>query len=59
MTLWVNEENMVIDHHGKEKHKKGSQRRVSGKLIYAGLTKKEIKLWTPEGEKTFRWSGWK
>ena len=51
--LWLNEENLVIDHHGKHKNKPGTHRLVSGKLIYAGLTKKEIKLWTPEGEKVF------
>ena len=53
VTLWLNEENMVIDHHGKHKNKPGRHRLVTGKLIYAGLTKKEIKLWTPEGEKVF------
>lgn len=53
VTLWLNEENLVIDHHGKHKNKAGVHRLISGKLIYAGLTKKEIKLWTPEGEKVF------
>lgn len=53
VTLWLNEENLVIDHHGKHKNKAGAHRLISGKLIYAGLTKKEIKLWTPEGEKVF------
>ncbi|WHZ23825.1 MAG: hypothetical protein OJF47_002937 [Nitrospira sp.] len=53
VTLWLNEENLVIDHHGKHKNKPGVHRLISGKLIYAGLTKKEIKLWTPEGEKVF------
>ena len=53
VTLWLNEENMVIDHHGKHKNMAGTHRLVTGKLIYAGLTKKEIKLWTPEGEKVF------
>ncbi|MGH7259553.1 MAG: hypothetical protein ACREI9_02585 [Nitrospiraceae bacterium] len=51
VTLWVNEENMVVDHHRKG-HKK-AHRLVSGKLIYAGKTKDQIKLWTPEGEKVF------
>lgn len=51
--LWLNEENLVIDHHGKHKNKPGTHRLITGKLIYAGLTKKEIKLWTPEGEKVF------
>ena len=53
VTLWLNEENLVIDHHGKHKNMAGTHRLISGKLIYAGLTKKEIKLWTPEGEKVF------
>jgi hypothetical protein len=53
VTLWLNEENLVIDHHGKHKNKPGAHRLISGKLVYAGLTKKEIKLWTPEGEKVF------
>lgn len=53
VSLWVNEENMVIDHHGKEKHKKGSHRLIFGKLIYVGTTKNQIKLQTPEGEKVF------
>lgn len=53
VTLWLNEENLVIDHHGKHKNKAGTHRLITGKLIYAGLTKKEIKLWTPEGEKVF------
>ncbi|MET0516323.1 MAG: hypothetical protein ABW047_13475 [Nitrospiraceae bacterium] len=53
VTLWLNEENMVIDHHGKHKNMAGTHRLISGKLIYAGLTKNEIKLWTPEGEKVF------
>ncbi len=53
VSLWINEENMVIDHHGKDKNKKGNHRLISGKLIYAGKTKNEIKLQTPEGEKVF------
>jgi hypothetical protein len=51
--LWLNEENLVIDHHGKHKNKQGMHRIITGKLIYAGTTKKEIKLQTPEGEKVF------
>jgi hypothetical protein len=51
ITLWVNEENMVIDHHMKGHAQ--AHRLISGKLIYVGKTKKEIKLWTPEGEKVF------
>ena len=44
---------MVIDHHGKEKHKAGTHRLIFGKLIYTGRTKNQIKLSTPEGEKVF------
>jgi len=51
ITLWVNEENMVIDHHMKGHAQ--AHRLISGKLIYVGKSKKEIKLWTPEGEKVF------
>jgi uncharacterized protein YacL (UPF0231 family) len=51
ITLWINEENMVVDHHMKGYAH--AHRLISGKLIYAGKTKKEIKLWTPEGEKVF------
>jgi len=53
VTLWLNEENLVIDHHGKQKNRLGAHRVIAGKLIYAGLTKKEIKLWTPDGEQVF------
>lgn len=51
ISLWVNEEGMVIDHHMKGHGH--AHRLISGKLIYVGKTKKEIKLWTPEGEKVF------
>lgn len=53
VTLWLNQENLVIDHHGKHKNKPGTHRLITGKLIYAGRTKNKIKLWTPEGEKEF------
>lgn len=53
VSLWLNDENIVIDHHGKEKNKKGSHRLIYGKLIYAGKTKDQIKVQTPEGEKVF------
>lgn len=47
----VNENNALIDVHlvgekGKHKH-------VTGKLVHVGLMKKEIKLQTADGEKTF------
>lgn len=53
VTLWLNENNLVIDHHGKEKNKVGTHRLIFGKLIYVGRAKKQIKLSTPEGEKVF------
>ena len=53
VSLWLNEGNMVIDHHGKEKNMKGTHRLIFGKLIYTGTTKNQIKLSTPEGEKVF------
>ena len=51
MTLWVNENNVVLDHYraGELSHR----RFVSGPLQYADRTRAHIKLWTPEGEKTF------
>lgn len=51
MDLWLDKENMVIDYHMKGHAQ--SHRLVSGKLIYVGRDKKQIKLWTPEGEKVF------
>jgi hypothetical protein len=51
LTLWINHENMVIDHHRKGHD--SAHRLISGKLIYTGKTRNEIKLWTPEGEKVF------
>lgn len=53
VSLWLNEGNMVIDHHGKEKNMKGTHRLIFGKLIYTGRTKNQIKFSTPEGEKVF------
>lgn len=52
LSLWVNENNVVVDHHrkGDTQHR---HRYISGKLAYAASDKKAIKLWTPEGEKTF------
>lgn len=47
----VNENNALIDVHltgEKSKH-----RHVTGKLVHVGLMKKEIKLLTTDGEKTF------
>jgi len=53
VSLWINGEGMVIDHHGKEKHMKGTHRLIFGKLIRTGPNKNQVKLSTPEGEKVF------
>ena len=53
VSLWINEEGMVIDAHGKDKAKAGAHRLIFGKLVYVGKTKNQIKLQTPEGEKVF------
>ena len=32
---------------------------VTGKLVYVGKMKKEMKLWTPMETRCFLWIGWK
>jgi hypothetical protein len=51
VTLVLNENNNVIDVHPKGAE--GTHTFVTGKLIYVGKMKPEIKLQTPEGDKTF------
>jgi hypothetical protein len=51
LTLWVNQNNTIVDHH--RKGHAAAHRWITGKLIYTGKTKSEIKLWTPEGEQVF------
>lgn len=53
VSLWINEEGMVIDVHGKDKAKAGTHRLVFGKLIRTGPNKNLVKLATPEGVKEF------
>ena len=50
--MQVNENNAVIDVHrkGEPSH---SHRYVTGDLVYTSSDRREIKLWTPEGEKSF------
>jgi TusA-related sulfurtransferase len=51
VALWVNQNNLIVD-----AHKKGEglhHRLIFGNLQYASDDKTEIKLSTPEGEKTF------
>ena len=51
VTVTVDENNNVIDMHPKGQEV--NHRFVTGKLIYVGKMKNEIKLQTPEGEKIF------
>jgi hypothetical protein len=53
VSLWINEEGMVIDVHGKDKAKAGTHRLIFGKLIRTGPNKNLVKLSTPEGVKEF------
>ena len=53
VSLWINDEGMVIDAHGKDKAKAGTHRLVFGKLIRTGPNKNMVKLSTPEGVKEF------
>jgi hypothetical protein len=51
MTLWVNENDVVLNYHrgGEAPHR----RFVTGPLRYTDKGKSHIYLWTPEGEKVF------
>ena len=51
VTVLLDENNMVIDMHLKGQE--GGHQFVTGKLIYVGKMKKEIKLQTSEGERVF------
>jgi hypothetical protein len=51
VTMVLDHNNAIIEMHPKGQE--GSHRFVTGKLIYLGKMKKEIKLATPEGEKVF------
>lgn len=52
VTMWVNENNFVM-----AVQKKGApapvHRLVAGKLVWSSDDKNEVKLWTPDGEKSF------
>lgn len=51
ISVWMNEDYLVID----VRQKDGTDlahRFITSKVVYATDTKQEIKLWTPEGEKT-------
>lgn len=51
LMIWVSGNNVVVDHHAKGKE--GVHRLITGKLTSASGDLKEIKLMTPEGERTF------
>ncbi len=53
MTLWVNENNMVIDAHPKQRATE-AHRFISGKLSDLDYVKSEIKLSTAQGETTLK-----
>jgi TusA-related sulfurtransferase len=57
LTLWVSDNNVAVDHHAKGKE--GVHRLITGKLTYTSGDKKEIKLMTPEGERSFPVQHWK
>ena len=49
VTVWLNDHHLVID---VRKEGEPAHRYVTGKVVYASRDRREIKLWTPEGEKT-------
>ena len=51
VTITLDENNQVIEVHLKGEQ--GAHRFVTGKLVYVGKMKKEIKLQTPKGEEVF------
>jgi hypothetical protein len=51
LTLWVSGNNVAVDHHANGKE--GIHRYITGQLTYTSGNMKEIKLMTPEGERTF------
>lgn len=53
VSIWINEEGMVIDVHGKDKAKAGTHRLIFGKLIRTGPNKNLVRLATPDGVKEF------
>jgi hypothetical protein len=51
LTVWLNEDNVVVD-----VHTKGDLPQhwlITGKLAYSDEAQTQVKLWTPEGMKTF------
>ncbi len=53
VTVWLNDEHLVID--VRQKGNPGpNQRFITSTVVYASKDKREIKLWTPEGERIFQ-----
>ena len=52
ISIWMTEDHLVMDVTQKgDSHP--FRRFITGKVVYASPEGREIKLWTPEGEKTF------
>lgn len=51
LMLWVSSDNVAVDHHAKGNE--GVHRFITGKLTSVSMDLQEIKLMTPEGERTF------
>lgn len=53
VTVWLNDEHLVID--VRQKGEPAPNRRfITSTMVYASKDKREIKLWTPEGERIFQ-----
>jgi hypothetical protein len=51
LTVWINEDNIVVDVHTKGHQRE--HRLITGKLAYSDPAKSQMKLWTPEGVRSF------
>lgn len=57
VSLWIRDDNMVIDRHRKDEPTGAIHRRIFGKLAYTGMGKNAINLATPEGKQIIDLSG--
>lgn len=53
VTVWLNDQHLVIDVRQKG-DPAPNQRFITSTVVYASKDKREIRLWTPEGEKIFQ-----
>ncbi len=51
LTVWLNDDHLVIDVK-TQGELNGTHRFVTSKVVYSSKEKREIRLWTPEGERT-------